>query len=378
MRKTTRRDFLNTCAACVFLAGIPDLNKISGNIKNLLNYDMVNPYPASYYTKIDSTTTKCLLCPNGCIRKPGNRGKCNARENIDGEYYSLVYNTPCLIHLDKIEKLPIYHLSPGVNVFSIATAGCNLTCKYCQNWQFSQKSPYETRNYSITPKEIIQKAKQSNCKVIAFFYTEPVIYFEYMRDIAKLAKAEKMKTIMVSAGYINDEPLKEIIPLLDAVTFGLKGFSEKYYNNVIGGSLEPVLNTMKLLEKYNIWYEIVNLIVPTLNDNPVDIKNMCEWITKNLSRERPVHFTRFVPEFQLRDLPFTPQKTLEQARNIAFNSGLAYVYTGNMPGHEGNNTYCPECKSLLIQRIGVNLKNNYLKNGKCPKCGKEQYGKWNT
>jgi pyruvate formate lyase activating enzyme len=305
-----------------------------------------------------------------------NKGKCKARENRDGKYFSLVYNTPCLIHLDKIEKLPIYHMLPGTNVFSIATAGCNLSCKYCQNWQFSQKSPYETQNYKLTPSEVVKKAKEAKCSTIAYFYTEPVIYFEYMYDIAKLAKKENMKNIMVSAGYINEDPLKEVAPYIDAVTFGLKGFSNKYYNEVIGGELEYVQNTLLRLEKLNIWYEIVNLIVPTLNDNLSDIKRMCEWIKTNLSVTKPIHFTRFVPEYQLRDLPFTPQSTLEKARNIALETGLSYVYTGNMPGHEGNNTYCPGCKKLLIQRIGIKLINNYIKNGKCPFCGTKQMGNW--
>jgi pyruvate formate lyase activating enzyme len=197
-----------------------------------------------------------------------------------------------------------------------------------------------------------------------------------MYDIAKLAKKEGMKNIMVSAGYINENPLKEIIPLIDGVTFGLKGFSEKYYNDIIGGKLDSVLKALQILEKHNVWYEIVNLIVPTLNDDLNDIKRMSEWIKYNLSSLRPVHFTRFVPEFQLRDLPFTPQKTLEQARNIAINAGLSYVYTGNMPGHEGNNTYCPKCKKLLIQRIGVKLINNFIKNNKCPYCGSVQTGIW--
>jgi pyruvate formate lyase activating enzyme len=255
-------------------------------------------------------------------------------------------------------------------------ARSKLTCKYCQNWQFSQKSPYETENYQITPEEVVRRAYDANCGTIAFFYTEPVIYFEYMVDIAKRARQNGIRTVMVSAGYINEEPLKEILPIIDAVTFGFKGFTEKYYTDVIGGELEHVLHTLQILEKSHVWYEMVNLIVPTLNDDLDDIRRMCEWIKANLAITRPLHFTRFVPEYQLRNLPITPQRTLEQARAIALHSGLSYVYTGNMPGHEGSNTYCPACKKVLIQRVGIKMKKNIVQNNRCPYCGAIQLGRW--
>jgi pyruvate formate lyase activating enzyme len=374
MSDYSRRDFIKTCSSCALLFGMGGAGYLYGNQSTGLG--RLTPVEAKFYTNLDQETTQCLLCPNGCIRKNNQRGKCNARENKSGKYYSLVYNSPCVIHLDKIEKLPIYHYLPGANVFSIATAGCNLTCKYCQNWQFSQRSPYETTNYSISPKEVIYKAKESGCNIIAFFYTEPVVYYEYMFDIAVLAKKAGMKNIMVTAGYINEKPMEEILPFIDAVTFGLKGFDEKYYTDFIGGRLEPVLNTLKLLERKKVWYEIVNLIVPTANDNMDTIKKMVGWIKKELSNERPLHFTRFVPEFQLKSLPFTPQQTLEKARNIALDEGLSYVYTGNMPGHEGNNTYCFSCKKLLVQRIGVRLIKNNMLGSRCPYCGKLQTGFW--
>jgi len=372
----SRREFLSTCGCCLALSAMPGFPTAALTDDRTVRRGFVDPRPARHYSKIDGGSTKCTLCPNGCIRTSGKRGKCNARENRNGEYFSLVYNAPCLIHLDKIEKLPIYHLAPGSDVFSIATAGCNLTCKYCQNWQFSQKPPLETDNYSITPPEVVQKAKDAFCNTIAFFYTEPVVYFEYMYDIASIAKQRGMRTIMVSAGYINDEPLREILPLIDAVTFGLKGFSKEYYADVVGGDLERVLHTLTLLHKSGVWFEIVNLIVPTLNDNPQDIRRMCQWVKENLSPSTPIHFTRFVPEYQLRNLPITPQQSLEQARGIAFETGLSYAYAGNMPGHEGNNTYCPKCRKLLVQRLGIKMKNNHIRNGKCPQCGTPQNGRW--
>ena len=372
----SRREFLSTCTSCVAYGLLAQWPATAFSQDGNTQRGRVHPEHARYYTNLNAETTQCLLCPNRCIRTPGTRGRCNARENRHGEYVSLVYNAPCLIELDQIEKLPLYHFVPGESVFSIATAGCNLSCKYCQNWQFSQKPPYETENYFLTPQEVVQKADGAGCRIIAFFYTEPVVYFEYMVDIAKAAKRRGMRSVMVSAGYINDEPLREILSLVDGVTFGFKGFNDQYYTDVVGGRLEHVLHTLELLEKSNVWYEMVNLIVPTLNDNPDDIKGLCHWIKSNLGADRPLHFTRFVPEFQLRNLPITSQRTLEEARNIGFEEGLSYVYAGNMPGHEGNNTYCPRCKQILVQRIGVKMKKNSLKRGGCPSCGLSQAGRW--
>jgi len=333
-------------------------------------------HEAHYYTKLDSETTQCLLCPNACIRKSGGRSKCLARENRNGTYYSLVYNAPCVIHLDPIEKLPIYHYLPGTNVFSIATAGCNLTCKYCQNWQFSQRPPEKTDNYSITPREVVAKAREANCSAVAYFYTEPVVYYEYMVDIAHEAKKKGLKNIMVTAGYINPDPLKELIPLMNAFTVGLKGFTDSYYEDTIGGRLEVVLNTLKILEQHNAWYEIVTLIVPTLNDNMDDIRKMCSWVKSNLSVDKPIHFSRFVPEFQLRNLPITPQRTLDSARAIAQDVGLHYVYIDNLPGHEASNTCCPMCRTILVERVGFKVIKNDVRKGKCPKCGEHLSGPW--
>ena len=372
----TRREFLGVCGACMAFGLLPDSYASSPGTQDRPRKGVFSPVPAKYWKRAGEESTQCLLCPNACIRGPGEQGRCHSRENRGGSYYSLVYNAPCLIHRDKIEKLPMYHLRPGSEVFSIATAGCNLGCKYCQNWQFSQQSPYVTENYSITPEEVIRSVRAANCSTIAFFYTEPVVYFEYMLDIAKLAKQNDISTIMVSAGYINEEPFQEILPLIDAVTFGLKGFDPTFYESVVGGNLENVLAALKQLHRSGVWYEMVNLIVPTMNDNPKDMHDMCAWIATHLGTSHPLHFTRFVPEYLLRTLPMTPQRTLEQAREIAFSHGLQYVYTENMPGHEGNNTYCPSCKKLLVQRLGIKLKNNVLRRGKCPYCNTAQSGPW--
>jgi len=374
--RLSRRRFLSACASCAVLGLLPNVPALPQAGRRWKKKSDVSPEPARHYKNLDADTTQCRLCPNACIRRPGDLGKCKARGNIEGRYYSMVYNSPCLIHLDKIEKLPMYHFMPGINVFSVATAGCNLTCKYCQNWQFSQSSPYETENLKITPMEIIRKAGDAGCNAIAFFYTEPVVYFEYMTDIAVLAKKAGMKTIMVTAGYIQEAPLKEILPLIDAVTFGLKGFSDSYYRDIVGGKLEHVLEALRWIDRSGVWCEIVNLIVPTLNDNADDIRRMCEWIGTNLSKNRPVHFTRFVPEYLLRNIPMTPQRTLEKARDIGYQSGLSYVYTGNLPGHEGNNTHCPRCHQILIRRIGIHLKSNSIRNNRCPHCGTPQNGLW--
>ena len=336
----------------------------------------IKPHPAMFWEKLEKNKVQCHLCPNECILSPGERGKCRVRENQKGELITLVYGLPCAIHVDPIEKKPLFHVLPASKAFSIATAGCNLRCKFCQNWQIAQNPPEMTVNFSLFPKEIVQMTKGKNCPIIAYTYSEPTIFYEYMLDTAKLAKKERLINVMHSAGYINPKPLRELCLYLDAANIDLKGFTDEYYRKMTQGRLDVILRTLKILKEEGVHLEITNLIVPTKNDNPKTIRKMCRWIKENLGEDTPIHFSRFRPMYRLQNLPPTPIKTLEEARSIALSEGLQYVYIGNVSGHEAENTYCPECHRLLIRRIGYHILENNIKNGKCKFCGQEISGIW--
>ncbi|HID92902.1 MAG TPA: AmmeMemoRadiSam system radical SAM enzyme [bacterium (Candidatus Stahlbacteria)] len=336
----------------------------------------ITPRPAMFWQKLEGNLIQCRLCPNYCVLRPGERGRCRVRENRDGKLVTLVHGLPCAVHIDPIEKKPLFHFIPSTEVFSIATAGCNLRCKFCQNWQISQVSPEETYNYNLSAEELIRIAKERKCPSIAYTYTEPVIFYEYMLEAAKLAREAGIKNTMHSNGYINPEPLRELCKYLDAANIDLKGFTEEYYQEVCEGHLAPVLQTLKILKEEGVWLEITNLIVPTKNDDPETIRKMCIWIRDSLGADVPIHFSRFWPMYKLKNLPPTPVGTLERARKIAMDVGLHYVYIGNVPGHVGENTYCPKCGKVLIKRIGYHILENNIVNGKCKFCGQPIPGVW--
>ncbi len=331
---------------------------------------------AKYYKKLDDNYVQCLLCPRKCMLPPGATGFCRNRKNIDGKLYTLVYGRLCSVNIDIIEKAPFYHVLPGSKRLACAAVSCNLRCKYCQNWHISQVGPGEVPEYYIPPEELVKIAKKYGLKIICFTYTEPTVCYEYMLDVFKIAKKEGLITTIVSNGYINPEPLKELLKYTDAIKIDLKGFTEDFYREVSMGDLKSVLRTLKIIKKSGVWLEIVNLVVPTLNDNPEDIRRMCEWIRDSLGPDVPVHFTRFHPDYKLTNLPATPIKTLERAVKIAKEVGLHYVYIGNVPGHPYNNTYCPYCGKLLIRRVGLTVLENHIKDGKCPYCGHKIPGLW--
>ena len=352
---------------------------------------------ARYYKSLSGGRTQCGLCPNYCVREDGQDGQCRARGNRGGTYYSLVYGRPCVVALDEAAKCPLNHVFLDGKLLSIATAGCNLTCRYCQNWEFSQSGPEDvSKSYQMSPGEVVSKALENDAKGISFFYTEPTIYYEYMLDIAKLARRRRLKTVMVTAGYINPEPLVELVPYLDAVTVGLKGFDQEFYKEYVGGELEYVKATIELLASRGKgkngrsnasgrgrtssgrwpWWEVVNLIVPSLNDDMDNIAEMARWLREVAGATRPLHFTRFRPEYKLRRLPMTPADTLTRARKVALAEGLQHVYVGNMPGHEGANTYCPKCSRVIVERMGFTVLRMNIKKGKCGFCGRRIGGIW--
>ncbi|MFQ6044420.1 MAG: AmmeMemoRadiSam system radical SAM enzyme, partial [Candidatus Poribacteria bacterium] len=275
------------------------------------------------------------------------------------------------------EKKPFFHYLPASLAFSISTAGCNFNCKYCQNWQISQRRPEQTNNVYLPPDEVVRKAKEYGCPSIAYTYAEPVVFYEYMLDTSIAAHKAGVKAVVVSAGYLQTEPLKRLCETVDAVKIDLKAYSDKFYREICSGTLQPVLDTLKTLKKVGVWYEIVDLVVPTLNDTEDEFGDLAKWVVDNLGVDVPLHFSRFYPMYQLKNLPPTPMEPLEQARNIAMEAGLRYVYLGNVrPDHEGNNTYCPECGDMAIQRKGFFVVQNNIVEGKCKKCGHEIPGIW--
>ena len=329
---------------------------------------------AMYFNKMDDNKVKCTLCPFNCVLSPGQTGACKARKNEDGEMVSLTYGKPVSLAIDPIEKKPLFHFYPGTQVFSLGTAGCNLHCNFCQNWQISQASPETVPNYEISSQQIVQKAIESGSKSIAFTYNEPIVFYEMMLETAKLAKQKGLKTVMVTNGYINQKPLEELAEYIDAANVDLKAFTEKFYKEYTGATLKPVLESMKTLKKKGVFIEVTNLIIPGANDTEKEIRELCEWIKKNLGEETPLHFSRFFPAYNLKNVPPTPVETLKTAKKIAEEVGLKHVYIGNVITEGGENTICPKCGKVLIKRERYNVRKNRLENGKCPKCGKEIKG----
>jgi len=332
---------------------------------------------ALFYQKLGNRAIQCHLCPRNCFIPNGGRGFCGVRENQQGTLYTLVYAKPVAIHIDPIEKKPLFHFLPSTTAFSIATAGCNLRCKFCQNWEISQRRPEEVDYVDLKPSELVKKVKESGSPIIAYTYTEPTIFYEYMLETAKLAKSAGIRNIMHSAGYINEEPLRQLAKYIDAANIDLKGFSEDYYARMSEATLEPVLKTLKILKEEGVHLEITNLVLSGYNDDPETIRKMCLWIKENLGQDTPVHFSRFFPMYKLISLNPTPVETLEKARNIAMDCGLRYVYIGNVAGHPGENTYCPKCKNMLIERRGYFVLQNNIRDGKCKFCGEKIAGVWN-
>ena len=319
---------------------------------------------------------QCGLCPKNCLIEPGQSGECRVRINIDGVLRTVVYGYPCSMHIDPVEKKPLFHFLPGTAILSIATAGCNLHCQNCQNWEISQANPEDIPAEYWPPERLVAVTKKYNCPSLAYTYTEPIIYYEYTYDTAKLAKSNDIKNVLVTAGYINQEPWKKLLEYVDAANIDLKGFTDDFYRQICSGTLKPVLNALVVAKASGILVEVTNLIIPTLNDKPEQIRPLVRWVKANMGSETPMHFSGFTPRYKMRNLPPTSLKTLETAREIAISEGLHYVYIGNVASKQGQNTYCPGCKELLIERSWYTIVQNRLKNGCCPDCGREIYGVW--
>jgi pyruvate formate lyase activating enzyme len=295
---------------------------------------------------------------------------------VNGELRSLVYGRPVSVHVDPIEKKPFYHYLPGTAAFSLATAGCPLHCKFCQNWEISQARPEDFDTDYVPPGGIVRAAGKRNAPVIAFTYNEPTVFTEYMIDIARAARKQDISCVLISCGFMNEEPLAEMCSVLDAIKIDLKGFSKEFYKRVCSADLDPVLKSIKHVARSGVHLEIVNLVVPTLNDSDEMLRALSRWVVNEVGPDVPIHFTRFHPDYQMLNLPPTPVSTLENAYDIARDEGVNFPFVGNVPGHRGNNTYCPKCGEAVIVRTGFFVKEIRIKGGRCAHCEERISGVW--
>jgi pyruvate formate lyase activating enzyme len=372
-----RREFLKLSSlACGALYTPSSFASLSDSLADFPSEIRKFVIEARFYEKLPHKKIKCVLCPRECVIDDRERGYCGVRENREGTYYSLVYSRPCTYHVDPIEKKPLFHFFPGSQAFSIATAGCNVNCKFCQNWEISQVRPEHIQSIYLPPDKTARSAKESGSVSIAYTYSEPTIFFEYMEDTAIAGKEIGVKSVVITAGYISEKPLIQLCRNVDAIKVDLKAFTETYYQDVVNGELKPVLDSLITMRKHNVWTEIVYLVVPTLNDADKEFSDLSKWIKKYLGPDVPVHFTRFHPSYLIKNLPPTPVKTLERAWEIARAEGLNYVYIGNVPGHDAENTICPACGETVISRSGYFIKDINIELGRCVNCSNEIAGKW--
>jgi pyruvate formate lyase activating enzyme len=339
----------------------------------------------------------CGICPHRCRLREGDRSRCRTRVVKGGKLYTLAYGNPCSLHVDPIEKKPLYHYLPGTRAFSLATAGCNFRCLNCQNWEISQRTPEETKRaegpelrpgaaglgqveidrLSLMPEDVVAAARASGSRSIAYTYSEPISYYEYLIDTARHARGAGIKNVWVTNGYINPRPLADLCRYLDAANVNLKGFTEASYAKLNSGTLQPVLETLKQLAAAGVWFEVTNLMVPEHTDDLEVFAKMCRWLVDNLGPDRPLHVSRFHPKYRLDHLPSTPVATLVRAREIADRAGLRHVYVGNAPGVlDAATTFCPKCRRAVVRRDGFAVEQQDLAQGKCPGCGAAVAGVW--
>jgi pyruvate formate lyase activating enzyme len=373
----TRREFFRTAGKAAIASGsLPILLKVLGCFDNPAF--AAGDYPeASYYEKLSRKRVQCHLCPFEHVLEDGETGPCRVRKNHGGTLRTHGWENPAIIKLDPIEKLPSAHFLPEIKTLTLATGGCNLHCLYCQNWQQSQSKPEDLETVELTSEEAVKEALENEVKAVAFSYTEPFMFYEYALEIAKNAKKKELRVAIATGGHIKAEPLKELCKHVDAITVGLKAFTKECYETMAEGSLDHVKETIKtLMEDTDVWLEITNLVVPTYNDNRNMITEMCKWIKEEMGGDVPLHFGRFVPQYKLKNLPQTPLKSLEEARDIALAEGIRFVYISNVAPHDGNNTYCPKCGKVLVRRVGFKVLENHVKDGKCEFCQEEIPGVW--
>ena len=332
-------------------------------------------HPAKYYGKQEDKI-KCLLCPHACILSEGKTGLCKTRFNQCHELYTKAWGNLCSLSIDPIEKKPLFHFLPGSDTLSVAIEGCTFHCLNCQNFSISQYGPGINTRFNILPDELVELAISKNCESISYTYSEPIAFYEYMLETARLAKEKGIKNVMVSNGYINTEPLIELCKYIDAANIDLKAFDNSMHRKLTSGSLQPVLDSLKTIKEKNVWLEITNLIIPDWTDNMQSIQEMCKWLVENDFSEVPVHFSRFQPMYKMDNEAHTPSETILKAVDIALKEGIKYVYAGNMRGNSRENTFCPTCLNTLIYRNGFEVVKNEMTNGICNTCFSKISGIW--
>ncbi|MFC1652681.1 AmmeMemoRadiSam system radical SAM enzyme [Planctomycetota bacterium] len=319
---------------------------------------------------------QCELCPKYCVIGPGESGECRVRINREGRLRSVVYGFPTAIHRDPIEKKPLNHFLPGTEILSLATVGCNLHCLNCQNWQISQANPEDSTAMACSPQRLVDMTVEAKLPSIAYTYTDPVVYYEYTLDTAKLARAAGLRNVLVTAAYVNPRPWQQLLPFIDAANIDLKSISDRFYREVCSGSLKPVQEAIVAAKAAGVWVEITHLVIPTLNDNPSEILELVQWIRRYVGSATPLHFSAFYPQHKMQNLPVTPLDTLERARRIALAQGLKHVYIGNVMSEQGQHTRCGRCAGLLIERSSYRILSNRMVQGTCPDCGNQTEGVW--
>ena len=330
---------------------------------------------AAYYISNPDGTVVCVLCPHRCKIDEAKCGRCRSRMNRGGHLYSLAYARICAMHADPMEKKPLFHFLPGATCFSIASAGCNLSCLNCQNWSVSQVSPMEIPSQTLLPEDCVRLAKKYGCRAVAYTYTEPLTYLEYVRDCASACQEAGLKNVLVTAGYVNEAPLRDLLPFIDAVNIDLKSFSDEVYRRVSRVRLQPILDTLLAMRDAGVWIEITRLLIPGISDGEEDIRAMCHWLMEHGFADNPLHISRFFPRYKLQDIDATPLSALLSAQRMAQEEGMRFVYIGNTSLTDAENTYCPKCGSLLVKREGYAVSSGNF-SGICPACGADIAGVW--
>lgn len=366
-----RRSFLKKSFLCCLSVGLsPFLTPFQSSYSEIVNHK------ARFFKEVKNHFIQCELCFRQCLIPEGKRGFCRVRENLKGELRSLIYGKPGGLQIDPIELEPMYHMVPGHKNLCVYTASCNFRCKHCHNWSISQSPPEQIRSMDRMPKMIVEEALRHGCQSISHSINEPTVFYEMMYDIVQLAKKKGLMTLCHTNGGMAKAPLLELLKFLDGITVDLKAFNHKFYQEISKAKLEPTLETLKTIKRANKHLEIVNLLIPTLNDDMTDIRKMCRWIVENLGKDAPLHFTRFSPSYKLTHLPYTPINTLQEAHGIAKSEGIKYVYIGNVVGHPANSTYCPKCGKKLIERRHFIVLKNDIRNGSCQMCREKIPGIW--
>lgn len=381
----TRRDFIKKAmiATAGIAVGVYGLSRLLHHDSDRLTPQGSQPTAwewskEAYHYINRGDTVHCQVCPNQCAIREGGRSVCRNKINHEGRLYTMAYGNPCAVHIDPIEKKPLFHFLPSTSAFSIATAGCNFRCLNCQNWEISQRSPEETFNVELSPEQVVEKARDSGCRSIAYTYSEPTAWYEYMYDTSQKAASEGINNLWITNGYMNEDPLRDLCQYIHAANVDLKSFSDDIYHELNSGMLEPVLHTLEVLKDEGVWFEITNLVIPSWTDDMGMIEEMCRWIHAHLGPDYPLHFSRFLPQYKLLHLPPTPYEILQEARGLALDSGLHHVYVGNVPGAEEVNTYCPHCGKCIVERKGFFVTQNHIQEGVCAYCGESIAGVWDA